>query len=199
MNIIWHGLSCVKIQGKSVSLLVNPFDPSKIGLTCPKSSFDIVVDTKKIYPTSKSEFVVNRSGEYEIKGVFIYSILTENEKKAVSRITVDDISIANLGDMKKGLTAEDLKLVEGVDVLILPVGGEEVLDAKKSVEVINAIEPKIVIPVYFHVTGSNVKLDGVNGFLKEFGQSGLVSEDKAKITKKALPVDETKIILLNKS
>jgi len=79
---------------------------------------------------------------------------------------------------------------------VIPVGGNYTIDAKKATEIISAIEPRIVIPMHYQIPGLKSKLDSVEAFVKE---SGLPSEkmDKFKISKKDLPVEETKVVILN--
>ncbi len=79
---------------------------------------------------------------------------------------------------------------------MIPVGGAVTIDAKKATEIISEIEPRIVIPMHYQIPGLKIKLDPLDNFLKV---SGLPSEktDKLKISKKDLPQEETKIIILN--
>lgn len=77
---------------------------------------------------------------------------------------------------------------------MIPVGGTYTIDAKTAVEVINQIEPKIVIPMHYKVSDLNVTLDGPEKFVKELG---LTPEKvaKYKIAKKSLPAEETKLVM----
>jgi len=53
--------------------------------------------------------------------------------------------------------------------------------------------------MHYKISGVNLKIDGVDKFLKEFGVTQPEKMDKLKISKKDLPQEETKVIILNKS
>lgn len=213
MYITWHSLGCIKIQSKLGNILVEPFDEKANGALVPKGSLDIIIDGYGCFKKPKDSFMISYPGEYEVKGVFVYyneiSFKPNSEesedstkKKDVapnvffSRINVEDVTIGHLSNLAKVPKQDKLELIEGVDVLFVPVGGKSVLDHKQAVQVINIIEPKIVIPIYYAHEEVKGEYEDVTKFLKEFGQTGLEAMDKVKITKKDLPMDETKVFLL---
>jgi L-ascorbate metabolism protein UlaG (beta-lactamase superfamily) len=83
----------------------------------------------------------------------------------------------------------------GVDILMIPVGGNDSLDAKKAVEVVSQIEPRIVIPMHYAATGIKVALDSVEKFIKELGIKPR-EEEKLKISKKDLPQEDMELVIL---
>ena len=92
---------------------------------------------------------------------------------------------------------KQLEKLEGIDVLLIPVGGKFTLDAKKAVEVISQIEPRIVIPMHYKT--KDLKTDGLEGvdkFIKELGIEPRY-EEKLKISKKELPSENTELIILS--
>ena len=54
-------------------------------------------------------------------------------------------------------------------------------------EIINQVEPRIVIPMHYKISGLNIKLNGVEDFLKEMGISKKETFDKLTLKKKDLP------------
>jgi L-ascorbate metabolism protein UlaG (beta-lactamase superfamily) len=87
---------------------------------------------------------------------------------------------------------EDLGSIE---VLMVPVGGQNTLNAAQAAEVISLIEPYIVIPMHYYLPDLTVKLDPVDKFLKEMGVTKADTIDTLKLTKAGLP-EETQIVLL---
>jgi len=67
------------------------------------------------------------------------------------------------------------------------------------VEIINEIEPRIVIPMHYKIPGLKVDVESADKFLKEMGASKAEKMAKLKISKKDLPQEEMKVILLEKS
>lgn len=216
MYITWLGHSCFKLQDKigpdSITVITDPFDPSYTGLSLPKTEADIVTishdhkDHNYLAGIKGQPFAVQRAGEYEYKGVFIEGIDAAHDNKdgaergpiVMYRIDMDDLSIAHLGDLGHALETKQLEKLEGTDILLIPVGGKYTLNASQAVEVINQIEPRIVIPMHYAVPGLKINdLDKLDKFVKEIGLTPIY-EDKLKITKKDLPLEDTELVILNK-
>jgi hypothetical protein len=60
------------------------------------------------------------------------------------------------------------------------------------------LEPKITIPMCYALPKMKIKLDSLDKFLKVFGIKKISSEKKLSIKRKDLPVNEAKIIVLEK-
>ena len=75
---------------------------------------------------------------------------------------------------------------------------KEIGNLEKAVEVVNLIEPRIVIPMHYKIEGLNLDIKGADEFIKEMG---LKAEkiDVLKIDKKSLPQEETRLVVLNKA
>ena len=138
-------------------------------------------------------------GEYELKDIFVSGIKVNFEKTSIKTaylIKLEEISIGYLGEItKKEITPEIIGFFEGVDILLLPIGGNGMLDADGATEVVNQIEPKIVIPMYYKISELKRKADTLEQFLKEMGVN-VKSEEKLLIKKKDLGFEDTKIIPL---
>lgn len=211
MYITWFGQSCFKIQGKEVTLVTDPYDP-QIGFKLPRMTADIVTvshdhyDHNNVAAISGNPFIINTPGEYEIKKVFIYGIPSWHDDKegnqrgsnTIYLIEFEELKIAHLGDLGDYLSDNQLEKLEGVDILIVPVGGTYTLNAKQAAEVISQVEPRIVIPMHYKIPGLKVNIDNLNSFSKEMGVKEKEPEEKFRVTKKDLPQEETKIIILKK-
>ena len=211
MNITWLGHSSFKIEGREVTLITDPFDDS-IGFKFPKVSADIVTISHEHYDHANAgavggnPFIIDSPGEYEVKGVFIQGIPSFHDNKEgaergqniIYKIEIDDLIIAHLGDLGHLLTDKQTEKIEGIDILMLPVGGKFTIGYKEAIEIINQIEPRVVIPMHYHIPGLKIEIDPLDKFCKEMGCSPSDAVDKYKITKKDLPQEETKIIIFSK-
>jgi L-ascorbate metabolism protein UlaG (beta-lactamase superfamily) len=79
---------------------------------------------------------------------------------------------------------------------LIPVGGNYTLDAKRAVEVISQIEPRIVIPMHYRHPDLKFELDDLDKFVKELGLKPTY-EEKLKISKKDLPAEEMELVILS--
>lgn len=199
MQISYLGLSCFKIQTKNLSLIIDPYS-SQIGFKFPRLKADIVLSThnhpghNNISAIKGEPYIISGPGEYEIKGIFIQGILTFHDKKEGAQLgintiylfKIEEIWLAHLGDLGHKLDDKQLEKLEEVDILFLPVGGKSMLGPKEANEVLNEIEPKIVIPMHYHLKGLKYKYETLNSFLKESGLKASEVKNNLKIKKKNL-------------
>lgn len=195
MQITWHGLNCIRIQGKDATIIIDPYK-DKEGIKLPRWQTDIVAVSSDDMDSSnggKEAFLIENPGEYEIKGVFVYGLPWKKEKtkgtSVLYRINLEDISIGHLGGIDRVVPNVALEILEGVDILCLPIGDPELLSAKDAVEIIARIEPRIIIPLSFAEKGFKKKLEKADAFYKELGKRPEVL-NQLKIVRKDLPETE---------
>lgn len=215
MTITWLGQSCFKIQSGDVTLVTDPYN-AEVGFKLPRLTADIVTvshdhfdhnNVKGVSGPDGAPFLITSPGEYEIKGVFVYGNSFWHDKSEGKErgpntaycIEMEGISLAHLGDLGHKLNEEQIEKLDGIDILFVPIGGKWTLSASEAVEVINEIEPRIVIPMHYKIPGLKVDVETIDKFLKEMGASKAERVPKLKISKKDLPQEETKVIVLEKS
>ena len=208
MIIQWLGQSCFKIQTKGnqgdVVIVTDPF-VDQPGLKMARFQADIATIScdnefhNNVDAIRGEPYVIVHPGEYETKDVFIYGVPAiaekSKEKLTLFKIFSEDIAIAHLSDLSALLNDEQIDRLGNVDILLIPVGGENSLNAKKAAEVISQIDPRIVIPMNYKLEDQKSNLNTADDFLKN---SGLKSEklDKLKVAKKDLMTEDTRIIVL---
>ena len=210
MNITWYGQSCFRLEAKEGSILIDPFS-KEIGLKPPRIKDEVILvthqhpDHNAIEDANPEAFIIQNPGEYENHGIAIRGIQSFHDNKegterglnTIYVLKAEDLHICHLGDLGHVLTDHQVEEIGDVDILMIPVGGTYTIDAKTAVEVINQIEPKIVIPMHYMVPGhSPSPLDGPDKFVKELGLTPEKVE-KYKIAKKTLPAEEIKLVMFN--
>jgi L-ascorbate metabolism protein UlaG (beta-lactamase superfamily) len=209
MEISYLGHSCFKVVGKKISVLLDPYDPELVGRKMSKQDADVVITTHQhrdhnyLGAVKNDDYLLLDSpGEYEIKeSEFVGVEAFHDEKEGAERgkvtmfsFNVDGIKIAHLGDLGTELTSSQLDCLDGVDILMIPVGGVKTIDAKTAVKVISQIEPKIVIPMHYGAIPT-IPFAPVDDFLHEMGVKP-ETQDKLKLQKKDLP-EELQVVVLN--
>lgn len=217
MQLEWFGQSCLRLQTKTgvngdITVIFDPFDPKYVGLKLPKLSADILAITHQhpdhnyLEGVGGEYFLIQGPGEYEVKQTFIYGLPGWHDNKngeERGKITMyivqsEGLSVAILGDLGQNeLTETQLEQLEGVDILILPVGGVYTIDGKQAADIVSQIEPRIVIPVHYYIPGLKIKLEGLDKFLKAMGVKKVETMEKLKVTKKDLLTEDTKVIVLS--
>lgn len=212
MNITWHGYSCFKIQdslgGQDVTLVTDPFT-AEGDAKAPKFTADVVTVShdhprhNNVAAVGGEPFVISGPGEYEIKDVLITGVPTFHDevggkkmgRNTITFITIGGVHLAHLGDLKHPLEGKHLEDPMPIDVLFLPVGGGDVLNAKQAAEIVGQLEPRVVIPMHYRSGKIGAGLDGADKFLKAMGVTA-ESMPKYKVTDKTLPQEETIFVTL---
>jgi L-ascorbate metabolism protein UlaG (beta-lactamase superfamily) len=109
---------------------------------------------------------------------------------------LEDLRVCHLGAIGSVPTSDQLEQIGGVDILLVPVGGGDSLDAPPAAETVNLIEPKLVIPIHFATDTERMKLDPLDRFLKEMGAKAGETHAKLAVTRSSLP-DETQVVVLD--
>lgn len=214
MDISPLGHASFRLRGKQASLVTDPYDSATIGLKFPKNIDADIVTISHDHPDHSNTgavigtpFVVRGPGEYEIKGVSVIGVSTFHDaeegksrgKNTVYRIEMDGVRFAHLGDLGHQLNSQQLDVLDGIDVLFVPVGGFYTVDAKVAVAIVADIEPKIVIPMHYQRAGLTPalsdKLSPVSAFLKEIGKEGVAAAPKLSVSKEKLPAEMQVVVL----
>ncbi len=209
MEITWYGHTCFRLKERKVTVVTDPYDKT-LGLPMPRLKADIITAS---YPSdyltdnpemTKNGFqVIDSPGEYEIAEIFVTAIYMppkkQNQQTSIRRnvfvIYMDEIAVCHLGMLDHVPTQSQVEKFGSIDVLLIPVGGGESLNATQAAEVISLVEPHIVIPMYYSLPKLTIELDPVSKFLKEMGLTKVDPIDTLKLTKSNLP-EETQIVLL---
>ena len=226
MEIIWHGYSFFEIKGKvsqvfgdnlvrkeNVSLAIDPFS-EKIGLKIPKKiESDILLISHSHHDHSNKKiiggnpFLIQDPGEYEVRGVKIRGIESfhnssseeEIEANIIFVLEIEGIKICHMGDFgEKELSSSQIEEIMGVDILLIPVGGNFTISGKEASKIITRVEPKIAVPMHYKIPGLNIKIDDEKVFLGAIGAGAKEKIKKLKIKKSDISKEKTEIVLFDK-
>ncbi|MBU0981497.1 MBL fold metallo-hydrolase [Patescibacteria group bacterium] len=211
MDITFHGHSCFTIKGKSATIITDPY--AGLGTNLPNLKADIVTlgdeyaeKMGEVAVVEGEPKVLNWPGEFEVANVTIESLgakhfakidTEEGDDVNIFIFNIDGIKICHLSGLGHELSDELLDHIGDVDILMVPVGGNVVLEGKGAQKLVESIEPRVVIPMYYAATETKMNLDGVAEFLKAVGQSNLEPQEKYSVSgKSSLPEDKMEFILL---
>jgi len=201
MIISYHGAECFKISQGDITLALNPiskdskFKPTRFGadITLITTNLPDFNGRDQTSRGDKSSFVIDCSGEYEIKDVFIRGFLSEGPDKKINTIyliSFEGMNLCFLGALANPiLPDETLEAVEDVDILFVPIGTGGTLDPVSAYKLAVSLEPSVIIPMYY----SKLALEQ---FIKEGGETGVESLDKFVVKKKDLEGKESEIVVL---
>lgn len=216
MEITYFGHSSFRVRGKDVYLVTDPFADPDLGFKFPKVEADIVTvshdhpDHNAAKMVGGNPFIISGPGEYEVKGVSVFGINSFHDAKlgeergsnTIYVIEMDGLRICHLGDLGETLSDSQLEEINGVDILMVPVGGVWTLNPEQAVALVAAIEPSIILPMHFKVPGMSgemTKLATLQVFLKLTDQTNIIPVPKLVISKDGLVEEKRFIVLERKS
>ncbi len=203
MVISYLGGECFKVSQGDLTLAFNP--PGKGSkLTSAKFGADIALisldhedfnGTENASFGEREPFVIKGPGEYEVKGVAVRGWGTPTSyggKETINTIysvSLEGMHMVFMGALGTGeLPAAAKQELDDIDILFVPVGGDDVLDHAAANKLAVALEPKAVVPMHYDV-GS------LKAYLKEAGKT-VESQDKLTVKKKDLDGKEGEIVVL---
>lgn len=211
MQLSWLGLSSFEMTTKNaageVVVVIDPYD-NQTGLRFPRTIEGQLVlvshdeqDANNVAAVTGTPHIIDMPGEFEVRGVFVFGMNTPL-KRGVSnvlyRIETEGIHLAHLGALDRELTDEELKRLENIDILMVPVGGAGVLTPEQAAEVISQIEPRVVIPMTHQLPNLKTKYETVETFCKKMGTCRKEEMNKYKVTRKDLPEEDMLIVNLTR-
>ncbi|MBP5180512.1 MAG: MBL fold metallo-hydrolase [Clostridiales bacterium] len=173
MKITYLGHSCFKFEKDGFAMIVDPYEAGSVPGYAPlKETANQVVSSHKHgdhFGLKDVKLSVTRADTpFTVSFIETY----HDDKKGALRgsnnviiIDVEGLRLVHMGDIGCDLTDEELDLIKGCDVLMIPVGGFYTIDAKRAKEYVDDIEPAITIPMHYRLNGSGY---GEIGTLDEF-------------------------------
>lgn len=209
MIITWYGHSCFKINTKDVTIVTDPFG-KETGLKPYFGAADIVTvshshfDHNNVASIKGNPFIAANPGEFEVKNIFIQGISSFHDKSSGAErglntifvIEAEDIRICHLGDLGEKLSDKVIEQLGHIDILMVPVGGVYTIDAKEADELVDRIEPAIVLPMHYKTPSLAIKIDGLDKFLAARGIKSKETLEKLTIKKKEINPEENKVVVL---
>jgi hypothetical protein len=198
MELEYKGGNCIVITHKKEEIVTDP-KLSDIGLKDQGANAAVHLLTQDRFGAAHKDeaIVVDGPGEYEVNNCSIWGIAAkshlapEGAKTATMyRLDLEDITVAVIGHVAAKLEESQLEAIGVVDVLVLPVGGfGYTLEPKQAVDLVRAIEPKIVVPVHYAEDGVayEVPQAPLEDFLKELGTAAEEPVNKLKLKGGLLP------------
>lgn len=207
MKIKWYGHASFLITSASgTKIVTDPYEPGgydgAISYGSPPDLVDIAVvshdhpDHNYVQGLKGTPQVVKGAGSHTVSGIVFKGITTfhdtsEGKDRGESTIfcfTVDGIRLCHLGDLGHPLSEKDSAEIGDVDVLMLPVGGFFTIDAGVATEVVDSLNPRLVIPMHFKTEKCDFPITTVDDFTRDKENVTRLSTSEIEFTKDTLPV-----------
>jgi len=208
LRIRWHGHSCFEIEG-SVKVVTDPHDGKSLGIAPPKVKADVVLISHDHFDHNCARVVqgtdsavVSRPVMTVERGVRIEGVEAAHDteggarrgKMTLFRFELDGIKFCHLGDLGHKLDEDIVERIAPVDLLFVPVGDTFTIGPEVAKQVVDAVRPKVAIPMHYRVPGLGLALKPVQNFLERFSQSQIMKVgNEVDFSSEELPETGTEI------
>ncbi|MBQ2723285.1 MAG: MBL fold metallo-hydrolase [Clostridia bacterium] len=186
MRIQYLGHSAFRLlsDGFSHSIICDPYDESLVGEKMPCLSADLITlshqhaDHNYVDGVLGDAPIADCVGEGAFDDISVCAFETNHDsvngkkrgKNLVFVFNIDGIKVAHLGDLGE-VKQEIVEKLQGVDVLLIPVGGNYTIDAFQAKWYCDQIQPRIVIPMHFKRGDVTIDIAPVEDFCDLFPPS----------------------------
>lgn len=208
MDLQFYGANCIGLSLKSTRIIIDD-NLSAVGKKQVLKKGDVALFTSNIsenYPTDL-KIVIDSPGEYEVADISIVGISAKShidpvtEKTTMYKISTNEVTILVTGHITPELSNSMVEAIGVCDVIILPVGGHGyTLDAKGALSVIKELEPKLIIPTHYDISGFNypVPQSALSEALKDMAIEPKETVPKLRLRKADL-ADMTQLVVVEPS
>lgn len=146
-------------------------------------------------------YVLTTPGEYEIGGTFVTGVPLHYVSDEYTRYNVGylvdygGLTVFHLGDLAHVPDQSVVEALGEINVLLLPVGGGNTLNAAQASDVVALLEPSYIVPMHYALPGLSLELEGVEKFLKVMGVSNVEEEESLRVTSSSLP-EQPQVVML---
>jgi len=181
MKISWLGHASFLVESSGKKLISDPFDEN-VGYPLFQEEVDIVTvshehwDHNATGRLAGNPVLVRGTGEFDIDSFKITGFPSFHDKargeergiNTMYRIGVEGINLLHLGDLGHLLSPEEHAALGKIDILMIPVGGVYTINADEAYQIVQALNPQIVIPMHFKTPHLCFDLAPVEEFTSKF-------------------------------
>ena len=205
MILTYHGGACIRASAGDTTIVFAPiskaskhFKPTNFGADVafiPLNHPDMN-GAEEASRGDRKPFVIFGPGEYEVKEITASGFATVSKEKegdlinTVYSLKFDGLHVLYLGCLATTELPKELLEMDEPDVLILPVGGEQVLSPADAQKLAVKLEAKIVIPIMYDEKS-------LKQFLKEASAESTKAEEKLTIKLRDVADKENEVVVLS--
>jgi L-ascorbate metabolism protein UlaG (beta-lactamase superfamily) len=185
MLIKWYGHAAFLVETAGVRIILDPYrSPDSGGYEPIADPADVVVVSHENdryhshlgqitppfhvvrameLPEGGEEF---RGVRFEAVRVFETPERKPGDEVAIVHFRAEGLHVAFLGDLGHLLTPEELAPIAGADVVLVPAGGTPTIDLDAIPALLDAIGPKIAVPMHYKTPRINLDIRPIEAFLE---------------------------------
>jgi L-ascorbate metabolism protein UlaG (beta-lactamase superfamily) len=201
VEVTWYGRNCFRLRSREATILCDPVSKDA-GYNLGKQQADIVTVSNAAPAYSNraavngATMVLDAPGDYEVSHVLVSGFeaggrFPEGPRNVAFRIETEEIAFCHLGLLTEPPSPALIEWVGAVDVLFVPVGGDNGLSPAQAVETVNLLEPRLAVPMNYATAADRGSLLPLERFLKELGVPDKAAEPRLSLSHGSLPAETT--------
>jgi L-ascorbate metabolism protein UlaG (beta-lactamase superfamily) len=193
MRLEWYGQSAFRLEGAQGTVFIDPFGDVSAAAAGRGLQFDyppisgvsaeLLLITHEHFDHNAAEVIggapeILRStaGRLGSRLGEVLAVASEHDDAAgtergpntIFAFDLDGVRVAHMGDFgQSGLRPAQAAALEGVELLIVPVGGGPTIDAEQAALAVEMLDPRWVVPMHYRTARTNF-LEPVDAFLERF-------------------------------
>jgi len=216
LQITWLGHAAFLLQANALRVLLDPYRAPDAGAYLPIDTLADVVLVSHLNPKYHSHWEAGRGSPTRLNGLDLAAMPEGAEVSGVRFravqvwespardvpvsmpfFTLGGVSVCHSGDLGHGLTADEAKPIEGVDVFLAVAGGPPTVPVLDLRAAIDLIRPKIVIPMHYQNGKINLNLRPVDDLLLLFDPAQIDHHPSSalEVSPSTLPA-ETRVVVM---
>lgn len=163
MDVTWLGHSCFLVRtANGKRIVMDPYN-QKVGVLPLDLAADVVTvshhhfDHDYVQAVKGRPVVVDKAGRQEFEGFKVTGIPSWHDDQMGAKrgpniifiVESEGIRLCHLGDLGVIPSKDELLRLEGIDMLLIPIGGTYTIDPEAADKLVSIIKPKIVMPMHY--------------------------------------------------
>ncbi len=156
MKIIWHGHACFTLEFLKESMVLDPYEKGSVpGLSMPtlEANHVLMSHDHADHHGIENIKIISQPMEAKVTKINTYHDDQQGKLRGINIIHIieeEELRLVHLGDLGCPLTHQQIELLSGCDVLMIPVGGHYTIDAMQAYQIVQQLHPRIVIPMHYY-------------------------------------------------
>lgn len=185
MKLRFFGHAAVGLNGRGPAVLMDPYEPQafngRLKYSPIPDRWEVVVvshehlDHNYIAPSFGTPHVVRGPGTFS--GLDFQALVTPHGdaggtvdfETRMTRFVMEDMVFVHPGDVGVVPAPETCAVLRPVDLLFLPVGGHFTVGPQDARRVLNALAPRVVVPIHYKTAYADLAIGPLEDFLAVAG------------------------------
>lgn len=216
MTIKWYGHAAFLIETEGTRIILDPYkSPDSGGYEPIAEPADLVVASHENdrYHSHVGQIVppfeliraqelppggeVHKGIRFEAIPVYETPEKKAGDEAAIVHFQAEGLRVVFLGDLGHALDAEELKPIRGAEIVLIPAGGPPTIDFPLIPGLLDAIGPRIVLPMHYKTPKINLPIQPLERFLEVLPDDPVrrVGASEFEIDRDSLPDHRTILAL----